>query len=135
MSSPADFFDERREWSRWKHEILRRYLPNFAGILGSVHPLIYYVDCFAGAGTYSADPPVLGSPLIAAALAATLSSSEKWHHELRCTNVEPSQSNFRQLSQATAAHQANVINLQGTFRERVDDVLKAVADYPNTVLP
>jgi three-Cys-motif partner protein len=64
----SDFFDERKEWSRWKHEMLRRYLPKFAGIIGWTHRLIHYVDGFAGAGTYG-DPPVAGSPLIAAELA------------------------------------------------------------------
>jgi hypothetical protein len=38
--------------SRIKHEILTRYLPSWAIILGSSFDKLYYVDCFAGPGRY-----------------------------------------------------------------------------------
>ncbi len=88
------FFEARRDWSRWKHELLRRYLPKFAGILGTRYPTIYYVDGFAGAGSYN-DPSgqvdgsvAPGSPLIASEYAATIAASQKWAFEVRCINVE-----------------------------------------------
>jgi three-Cys-motif partner protein len=52
--------------SRIKHEILTRYLPSWAIILGSTFDLLYYVDCFAGPGQYESDgEEVDGSPIIA----------------------------------------------------------------------
>jgi three-Cys-motif partner protein len=129
-----DFFDRRREWSRLKHEILRRYLPKFAAILGSVHPTVYYVDGFAGAGTYEQDgdgPPVPGSPLIAAALATTMGATQKRAYGLRCINVEPKARYSGELCQATAVYANGVVgNLRGTFKQRLPEILESVRTYP-----
>jgi three-Cys-motif partner protein len=52
--------------SRIKHQILTRYLPSWAVILGSTFDLLYYVDCFAGPGRYESDGDLVdGSPIIA----------------------------------------------------------------------
>jgi three-Cys-motif partner protein len=52
--------------SRIKHQILTRYLPSWATILGSAFDLLYYVDCFAGPGQYETDGEIVdGSPIIA----------------------------------------------------------------------
>ena len=52
--------------SRIKHQILTRYLPSWATILGSAFDLLYYVDCFAGPGQYESEGThVDGSPIIA----------------------------------------------------------------------
>ena len=52
--------------SRIKHQILTRYLPSWAAILGSAFEKLYYVDCFAGPGVYESDGErVDGSPIIA----------------------------------------------------------------------
>ena len=52
--------------SRVKHQILTRYLPSWAVILGSAYDKLYYVDCFAGPGRYEFDgDQVDGSPIIA----------------------------------------------------------------------
>lgn len=53
--------------SRIKHEILTKYLPSWARILGSAFDRLYYIDCFAGPGRYEADNQLVdGSPVIAA---------------------------------------------------------------------
>jgi three-Cys-motif partner protein len=51
-----------KEVSKAKHQILEKYFPSWATILGSRHRHLYYVDCFAGEGKYIGDE--LGSPLI-----------------------------------------------------------------------
>lgn len=52
--------------SKIKHQILTRYLPNWAIILGSAFEKLYYVDCFAGPGRYESEgEQVDGSPIIA----------------------------------------------------------------------
>ncbi len=128
MAGTGDFFEQRREWSRWKHEVLRQYLGAFAGILGWTHPLIHYVDGFAGAGTYG-DPPEPGSPIIAAELAAA--SSEKWPYELRCINIEPDHDCFQNLCGATAAWAPPVVrNLRGTFDGQLEKVLGLIGADP-----
>jgi three-Cys-motif partner protein len=132
VSPASSFFDYRREWSHWKHEILRRYLPKFAGILGSRYPTISYVDCFAGAGIYKGDPPVPGSPLIAAELAQTIGQSEKWPYALNCINVEPSLAHFDELCAATSAYPPSVVrNFRGTFNECLSDILAMIEKSPS----
>jgi len=130
VPAPVDFFDARREWSQWKHEILRRYLPKFAGILGSAYPVVYYVDCFAGAGTYKGHQPAPGSPLIAAELAKTVALSGKWSYELRCINVEPNGSYFQQLANSTAEYGSRIQNLHGSFSERLSEILAVIGNSP-----
>lgn len=131
MSEASDFFNQRREWSRWKHEILRRYLPKFAAILGSRHSIVYYVDGFAGAGVYGGDPPIPGSPLIGAEIAATMAATQRRSYELRCINVEPNSQYFGELCNSTSAfHPRVVLNLQGTFRERLREILEIIGSCP-----
>lgn len=57
--------------SRVKHRILAKYLAPWSKILGSVHPTLAYVDCFAGAGGFLDElgQPLPGSPVIALQLA------------------------------------------------------------------
>jgi three-Cys-motif partner protein len=131
LAEATDFFDQRREWSRWKHELLRRYLPKFAGILGSRYSTVYYVDAFAGAGTYGGNPPIPGSPIIAATLGYAIAQG-KWKYELRCINVEPDARHFQELCDATSCYPL-IENLRGTFKERLADIVAKVGAYPTLV--
>lgn len=128
MPGPSVFFDTLREWSRWKHEVLRRYLPKFAGILGSWYGVIWYVDGFAGAGTYGEEARVPGSPLIGAGLAETVATLRR-RYRLQCINVEPT--HFRALERATANYQPPLLrNLEGTFRQHLPTILGLTGDDP-----
>lgn len=51
-----------KEVSKAKLQILEKYFPSWARILGSRHPTLVYVDCFAGAGKYLGGEE--GSPLV-----------------------------------------------------------------------
>jgi three-Cys-motif partner protein len=125
--SPDDFFQHRREWSRWKHGVLKRYLGKFAGILGSRHPTLYYIDGFAGAGQYN-DPPEPGSPVIAAKLAAEAPANRR-PYTLRCINIEPD--TFDELVSATADIAPGLVeNRKGTFREHLPDILSTIGPSP-----
>jgi three-Cys-motif partner protein len=120
---------------RWKHALLGRYLPKFAGILGSYHPVIYFVDGFAGAGRYAGDhdgaPSVEGSPLLAARLASEIAGSGKWHYTLRCINVEHDKDVYANLCAATAPFQSPLVtNLRGTFRQHFNTVLDRIRLAP-----
>lgn len=121
------FFDSKREWSHWKHSLLKRYLPKFAGIIGSRHPVIYFIDGFAGAGRYL-DPPEDGSPVIAAKLAQEVAQGA-WPYTLRCINVEPL--NFDELEASTAAFDpALVENRKGVFSDHTDEILHVIRIHP-----
>ncbi|MEN6393865.1 MAG: three-Cys-motif partner protein TcmP, partial [Anaerolineaceae bacterium] len=63
------YFDEQKDWSKRKLDIVQKYLAGFAKILGSTtsQPCVYYVDGFAGKGIY--DDGAKGSPVLAAELA------------------------------------------------------------------
>jgi len=125
--SPDEFFQHRREWSRWKHRLLKRYLGKFAGILGSRHPTVYYIDGFAGAGRYL-DPPEDGSPVIAARMASEAPANQ-CAYTLRCINVEPD--SFEELVAATADIAPGLVeNRRGTFRENLSDILSAIGERP-----
>jgi three-Cys-motif partner protein len=66
MESSQIEFQHLKRVSRIKHQILKRYLPSWARILGSAFDLLYYIDCFAGPGRYESDgEEVDGSPVIA----------------------------------------------------------------------
>jgi three-Cys-motif partner protein len=62
----ADDLQHLKQVSRIKHRILTGYLPSWTVILGSTFDLLYYIDCFAGPGSYEADGEMVdGSPIIA----------------------------------------------------------------------
>ena len=67
MDEPFVELQHLKRVSRIKHEILTKYLPSWARILGSTFDRLYYIDCFAGPGRYEADGQLVdGSPIIAA---------------------------------------------------------------------
>jgi three-Cys-motif partner protein len=123
----GDFFTARREWSRWKHRLLYRYLGKFAAILGSRHHTIFYVDGFAGAGQYT-DPPEPGSPVIAATLARDAEAVQRGY-TLKCINVEPT--SFDSLVAATTSVAPRLVdNRRGTFRDHIPDILTTIGREP-----
>ena len=66
MENPQFELQHLKRVSRIKHEILSKYLPSWAIILGSQFDLLYYIDCFAGPGRYESDGVTVdGSPVIA----------------------------------------------------------------------
>lgn len=123
-SAPGpDFFDARREWSRWKHRLLERYLGEFFGRLRQ--GTCFYVDAFAGAGRYerTTEPGVFddGSPIIAARLAA----NPKTQGRLQCINIEADPDYFGALVELTASN-PKVLNLAGTFADQIDEVMSKI---------
>lgn len=62
----ANDLQHLKQVSRIKHRILTGYLPSWTIILGSTFDLLYFIDCFAGPGSYEAEGQVVdGSPIIA----------------------------------------------------------------------
>lgn len=122
-----EFFEGRREWSRWKHRLLKRYLGHFSGIVGSAHQTVYYIDGFAGEGCYK-DPPEDGSPVIAAKIAADAVKKGRGF-TLRCINIEPE--GYDELCASTAAFSPPLVeNRKGTFADNLDAVLRKIGNCP-----
>lgn len=64
MTPSQEFFEQLKEWSRWKHRILDKYLRIWVYRLSSRFPVLAFVDGCAGNGTYATGED--GSPRIAA---------------------------------------------------------------------
>jgi three-Cys-motif partner protein len=128
-TEPPPFFEQRREWSKRKHEVLTGYAAQFARILGRSGRTVYLVDAFAGRGFYgTGTEQEPGSPLLAAQLAEDLASNGRYN--LRCINVEADSAAFRDLSDATKPYARLVENRQGRFAEHVDQILSDVGSHP-----
>ncbi len=126
-TDPQRFHSELKEWSRWKHAILREYLKAMAAILRS-RELIYYVDGFAGQGKYAHDKAD-GSALLAARHAKDLSFSGR-SYALRCINVEHDAETFRKLQSSTAKYEQWVENFYGNFGENLPAILDRIGEQP-----
>ena len=118
------FFDELREWSERKLNILEKYLDPFTKILSGQTKKVYYVDAFAGAGIYSDGSK--GSAVRAAELARKYRDEGK-SYRLSCINVEANKGNYHNLQENTSAFDADlVLNLQGTFADNADQILNKI---------
>jgi three-Cys-motif partner protein len=118
------FFDELREWSERKLNILEKYLDPFTKILGGQTRKVYYVDAFAGAGIYS--DGAKGSAVRAAELARKYQDEGK-SYRLSCINVEANKKNYQNLGENTSEFGADlVLNLQGAFADNADPILDRI---------
>jgi three-Cys-motif partner protein len=126
-----DYFDELKEWSERKLKVLRHYLSGASRILGSTNKVLYYIDGFAGKGTYGSEDetPIAGSPVQAAELALQYEQSHK-SYRLSCINIEAKHSRFVGLQSATHRFGPLVTNFKGTFADNADGVLKLVGSDP-----
>jgi three-Cys-motif partner protein len=119
-----------KQQTKIKHAILEKYLWAWLRILGKRVPLLYYVDGFAGKGSYweeetSEIKP--GSPVIA--IKAYLEHKEKGEpYELKFINVEKSEANWLELEKATQGFKskADIDNIRGEFLDNIDFILKNV---------
>lgn len=129
-TSNSEFFNEIKEWSERKLKLLENYLASATKILGSIDR-VYYVDGFAGRGTYGlpGEPQTPGSPLRAAELARKYKSENK-PYSLFCVNIENDLQTFQGLKNATEGYEDIVTNLYGSFAQNVDRILGIIGNSP-----
>lgn len=131
MTWDHEFFSgERRLTSKLKHLVLHRYVKEFAYHLGSVQPIVYYVDGFAGAGVYtSGSHREDGSPLLIARLAQELRTAPR-AIQLRCLNVEAERERFESLEAETDAFKPEIVeqNYHSTFVDALPNILERIGD-------
>ncbi|MBN2222776.1 MAG: three-Cys-motif partner protein TcmP [Vallitaleaceae bacterium] len=120
-----EHFDELRDWSERKHDLLMKYLGGFVRILGKSTGTVYYVDGFAGPGICSDGG--LGSPTKAAKYAETLRNR---NYQLRCIYVEEDQNNFQNLIETIEEYNVYATCLQGRFEDHLDTILSTISDNP-----
>jgi len=131
-SNDRAHFEEYREQTAVKHDILEAYLPAYFHILKGGNKNLLLIDGFAGRGTYTKNETgesVDGSPLRALQLIA---KTPAFHDKVSTIFIESDEILFPQLEKAVAdfymAHKSirEPMCLQGTFSERVAEVLKQV---------
>lgn len=121
-----DFFDLMHEWSERKLQLLTQYVDPAAKILGSIEQ-IYYVDGFAGRGTYR--DGAIGSPIRIAELAQQF-QREGRTYSFKCINVEENDEYFANLQKETAKFGSIVQNLHGRFVGQLDRILRIIGKQP-----
>jgi three-Cys-motif partner protein len=124
-----DFFQKQKDWSKRKLSIVTSYLDSYSKILGSTtsQSCVYYVDGFAGKGTY--DDGSKGSPILAAELAQIYFQNNK-KYRLNCINVEENDENFANLEKVTASYSHIIKNINGSFSSNIDDILRCLGKCP-----
>lgn len=123
-------FEELRDWSERKHNLISKYIDSATRILGTVDH-VFYIDGFAGRGTYgrNLEDQIPGSPVRAAQLAQRL-KNEGRSYSFSCINVESDKNTFSELVAATLPFEDVVINLFGTFSDCLNQILNLVGDKP-----
>lgn len=110
--------------SRFKHELLRRYIPPFGAMTGSRDKQVVYLDGYAGEGRYENGEP--GSAEIAMRVAADhlRSHALRW----RCFFTEQDAASVQRLRQVAAEYQQRGVNAEvhhSDVQLLLDEVIKA----------
>jgi len=127
MDQEEEFFSDVKEWSARKLSIIKKYVDGFSKILGRRYKEIYYVDGFAGRGTY--DDGEKGSPVLAAEASQAFQQSNM-PFILMCMNVEKDHDNFVNLLAETKKFGNLVRNFEGSFDEHIDNILSQLSGNP-----
>lgn len=127
-----EHFEDYRDQTRVKHEILEAYLPAYFNILKRWDKNLLFIDGFAGRGTYTKEDTQEtfdGSPLRALKLIA---SKPAFAEKVSAIFVEADEELFPQLEQCveqfykTNKHMREPTCLHGTFTECVAEILEEV---------
>lgn len=132
MDDPLEFFEEAKDASRHKLDILGKYLRPLTYKVGSRWPQLWVVDGFAGAGEYRPDADGVaqpGSPHIAARWARDL-ELKRGRQVLRCINVEAHPKVYEKLRANLAPWKDLVEFRHGEFADHLAEILKTVGAAP-----
>lgn len=121
-SSNNNFFESPQAAAIYKHGLLRRYLPVFAGKTGSTAPdrRVVVYDAYSGPGRYEDDEP--GSPALLVETADALAGLRAVHAVFSEKNSKHREQLAKMLSDAGIDPETYVIR-EGTAEEEVDWVL------------
>ncbi len=119
MGRTDNFFEKKKEWSKFKDAILKKYLtPYIAKILSTKRPLII-IDCFAGKGKF--DDGNIGSPIIIAEhIRNVLQKNSYRNKEIHGYFIESKYAN--ELKENLTGYKRCKV-LRGTFEENIQKIL------------
>jgi three-Cys-motif partner protein len=132
MGNDREHFEDYREQTRVKHEILTAYLPAYYHILKGLNKNLVFIDGFAGPGTYTkADTGETfdGSPLQALKLIA---SNTDFAEQVSAVFIEYDADLFRTLEKNVGDFYATNPGIRepeclfGTFSKRVNEIINQV---------
>jgi three-Cys-motif partner protein len=131
MTRTSHFFDHLRDHTEIKLRILRKFVRPWSAKLGYKTRArggkrIWYVDGFAGPGTYKDGAE--GSPIIGAGQALSVLRAASGHI-LGCVNVELDSTRYQALCRETHPYRQQgvpISNLKGDFSEVIPEILKIV---------
>jgi three-Cys-motif partner protein len=134
-------FEEYKEQTRIKHEILTKYLKPYFGIRAKgAHKNLVYIDGFAGAGQYQSESgPTAGSPLLALSVFERLADGVGGR--VTPIFIEKDPELFAQLQTAVAAHHPTLQGLRepdvvlGTFESEMDNLWKVLGEGGASLAP
>jgi three-Cys-motif partner protein len=135
-----EHFEDYREQTQIKHEILAAYLPAYFHILKAGSKNLVFIDGFAGRGTYTraeGGELIDGSPLLALKLIA---GNKAFADRVSTVFVESDPVLFEQLqSSVNRFYEANKhirkpLCLKGTFADRVGEIIDTVPNLAPTFL-
>jgi three-Cys-motif partner protein len=129
-------FDKYRSWQWIKHLALADYLVPWASKVGSTADVIYVVDLFAGAGTYTdavTGEVTEGSPVIFARQALRYAERRPGKY-LKVICCERDAENYRQLRDRVAGFGSLVTTLRGSFSRHAEDILSITGTAPALIL-
>lgn len=127
-----EHFEDYRDQTRVKHEILSAYLPAYFRIVQRGSPNLLFIDGFAGRGTYaraSTGDSVDGSPLRALKLIA---ESRDFSDKVSTIFIESDPELFSELASkveefyTTHPSIREPMTILGTFAERISEILNVV---------
>ncbi|MFE0520763.1 three-Cys-motif partner protein TcmP [Streptomyces sp. NPDC058954] len=119
----GDYWKDKALPSVFKHELLKRYLPQFGGMTGSRSrdKRVVYLDGYAGEGRYENGEPASGE------IALRVASYFGAHHgiTLECFFTEAQPKSFERLQKVVESYRARGV-LAHAHRGEVDGVLDSV---------
>lgn len=136
MSAPENTLWEIEPHTKAKHQILRRYLGAWFGILGPRHSRIIYLDGFSGPGRYQNGE--CGSPIIAIEIALSHNEKERLQ-EVIFVFVEEREDRFFHLK-----NEIQLLNLpknfhihiqQNEFENSLEDILDELSNQGERIAP
>lgn len=114
----SDFFRQKRDWSKYKDQILGYYLEPYIPKVAKLNKPIWIVDCFAGKGKFGDGEP--GSPLIISGLI------QKWRSkgiDIQGLYIESNESNYQTLKHTLATRQEYSTCKHGSFEDSLNDLV------------
>lgn len=124
MPDATEFFEKKRDWSKYKDLILDYYLKPYLAKVARLGKPIAVIDCFAGPGIF--EDGERGSPLI---IAEHLSHQHSKGIQVTGMFIEAEPTLFERLESNLSSCQFPVHSRQGDFLQFVDEIAKLADNH------